>query len=278
MGMSEAVVAEGIDARRAARAALGASGVLWFIPAAIGQWIFAYYIAVQYGATAFSGNLAAWNDVMVNGIIPGDLFGNIALMIHMAIAFVITIGGTLQLMPFVRNRAPTFHRWNGRVYIVIALLTSVAALYMTWTRDQIGTMSSHIAISINAVLIMVFALMAWRTAMARRFDVHQRWAMRTFMVVSGVWFLRVLYGMSIMLAQGRPPGVGENMDGPTDLVFSFASYLLPLALLELYFRAKRSTSPVAQFATAGIVTLAAGATALGVVGAMMVFWLPRVSG
>jgi hypothetical protein len=274
--MSEAVAvrpAPGVSAD----AILRASGVLWFIPVVIGQWVFAYYIAVQYGASAFSGNLAAWNEIMVNGIIPGDVRGNTALLLHIAIAFWITVGGTLQLMPFVRNNARTFHRWNGRFYIVIAFVTSIAAIYMTWARDQLGGVVSAVGISIDGVLIMVFAAMAWRAAMARRFDAHQRWAMRLFLAVSAVWFMRVMYGFLILVAQGRPPGTTDEMNGPTDLFVGFGSYLIPLAVLELYFWAKRSGA-AAKLATAGVVTLAAGATAVGVAGAIMVMWLPRIAG
>lgn len=260
-----------------ADAILRVSGVLWFIPAAIGQWVFAYYIAVQYGASAFSGNLAAWNEIMVNGIIPGDVWGNTALLVHIAIAFWITVGGTLQLMPFVRNKARTFHRWNGRFYIMIAFVTSIAAIYMTWARDQLGGVVSAVGITIDGVLIMVFAAMAWRAAMARRFDAHQRWAMRLFLAVSAVWFMRVMYGLLILAAQGRPPGVTDEMNGPTDVIVGYGSYLIPLAVLELYFWAKRSGAAV-KLAAAGVVTLAAGATAMGVAGAIMVMWLPRITG
>ncbi len=272
--MSEAVVARpapGVSAD----AILRASGVLWFIPAAIGQWIFAYYVAVQYGASAFAGDWASWNEIMVNGIIPGDMLGNIALVAHIAIAFWITVGGTLQLMPFVRNNARRFHRWNGRFYILIAFVTAAAGIYMTWARDQLGGVVSAIGITIDGALIMTFAVLAWRAAMARRFDAHQRWAMRLFLVVSGVWFMRVMYGFLILAAQGRPPGTTDEMNGPTDLAVGFGSYLIPLAVLELYFWAKRSGA-FAKVATAGVVTLTACVTAVGVVGATMVMWLPRL--
>lgn len=273
--MTEAIAARA-PSRMNLDALLRATGVLWFIPACAGQWLFAYYVAVQYGVTAFGGNLGAWNDVMHNGLVAGDLVGNIALMVHIAVAFVITVGGTLQLIPFVRNRFRAFHRWNGRTYVLIAMLTSIAALWMVWTRDGLGTIVNDIAISIDAVLIIVFAWMMWRTAAARRFDVHQRWALRTFMVVSGVWFMRVMYGFMIMLVQGPPPGVGNNMDGPTDIAVAFGSYLLPLAVLEIYFWGKRNGG-AAKLAAAGVVTVAALCTAVGVFGAAMVFWIPRLT-
>jgi hypothetical protein len=273
--MSDAVLAPTAP-KLSADALLRGAGVLWFIPAAVGQWIFAYYIAVQYGASAFSGNLPAWNEIMHNGLIVGDLVGNIALMIHIAIAFVITIGGTLQLIPLIRNRARAFHRWNGRVYAFVAVLTSVAALWMVWTRDGLGTVVNDIAISIDALLIVAFAWMLWRTARARRIEEHQRWALRTFMVVSGVWFMRVMYGFAIMLVQGPPPGVGNNMDGPTDIFVAFGSYLLPLALLEIYFWGKAG-GVLAKVTATGVTLIAAGATAFGVFGAILVFWLPRLT-
>ena len=274
--MSEAVAVRPAP-RVSADAILRASGVLWFIPAAIGQWIFAYYVAVQYGASAFVGEWASWNDIMANGLIAGDPWGNAAMVAHIAIAFWITVGGTLQLMPFVRNNARTFHRWNGRFYILIAFVTAAAGIYMTWARDQLGGVASAVSISIDGVLIMAFAAMAWRAAMARRFDVHQRWALRLFIAVSAVWFMRVMYGFLILAAQGRPPGMTDNLDGPTNLAVSFGSWLIPLAVLELYFWAKRSGA-AAKIATAGVVALAAGATAVGVAGATMVMWLPRISG
>lgn len=274
--MSEAVVARTMDATGAAHRLLSASGVIWFIPAFIGQWVFAIYIAGQYVLPALTGDTTGWNDVMPTGLINGDLIGNVALGIHIFIAFVITIGGTLQLVPQIRAAAPTFHRWNGRLYIAVAFITSIAALYMVWTRSHIGGLASDISISIDAILIMTFAGLAIRNAMARRFDVHLRWALRTFMVVSAVWFMRVMYSFLGVLAQGRPPGVGDNMDGPTDVAVGFASYLLPLTVLELYFLAKRSDAAWSKFAVALLVIACAGATSIGVFGATMGMWLPRL--
>jgi len=275
--MSEAVIARAGDASRAADKVLQTSGVIWFIPACIGQWIFAVYIAAQYIGPALANDFSGWNDIMVNGLIAGDLVGNIALGIHLFIAFAITVGGTLQLMPAIRKHAPVFHRWNGRTYIVVAFVTSIAALYMTWTRDQIGGIPALTAISIDAVLIMAFALLALNAARARRFDIHQRWATRLFLVVSGVWFMRVMYGFLGLLAGGTPPGVTDNLDGPTDVAVSFGCYLLPLAIYEIYIRAKDSRDAPFKLSAAVLVLAAAVATGMGVFAAALGMWLPRMS-
>jgi hypothetical protein len=277
MGMSEAVLARTRDVHGAAQKVLQTSAVLWFIPACIGQWIFAAYILVQYVGPALFGNLAGWNEIMPNGLIPGDVVGNIALGIHLFIAFAITVGGTLQLIPAVRNGVPVFHRWNGRFYVVIALITSIAAIYMTWTRDQIGSDFNEVAITIDGLLIIAFSLLAISAARARRFDVHQRWATRLFLVVSAVWFMRVMYGFLGLAFGGRPPGVGDNLDGPTDLGIGFACYVLPLAVYELYVRAKQSGDTAFKLSTAALVTICAVATAMGVFAAALGMWFPRMS-
>ena len=121
--MSETVVARSSDGKTAAQSALQASAVVWFLPALIGQWFFAYHVAATYLGPALGGDFTAWNDRLFVGLVAGDVVGNAALAAHLIIAFVITIGGTLQLIPQIRNYAPAFHRWNGRLYILIAFVS-----------------------------------------------------------------------------------------------------------------------------------------------------------
>lgn len=261
--MSETVAARAWDARASAQSALQMSAVAWFIPALIGNWFFAYHVAETYLAAALAGDYTAWTQRLFVGLVDGDVVGNSALAVHLVIAFMVTIGGPLQFIPQIRAYAPTFHRWNGRLYILAGFVTSLAALYMIWTRDTFGPDILEVAVSINGVLILLFAGTTLRYAVARNIDVHQRWALRTFMVMSGVWFTRVIYGF-LGVVPGETPGVADDMSGPTNIVIGFASYLLPLAFLEVYFLAKRSSSASAKAATAALVLAAAGATGIGV--------------
>lgn len=271
--MSEPVMQRGANLRSGADAILRSTGVIWFVPALIGQWLFAYHVAAEYFVTALAGNIGAWNERLFVGLVEGDFIGNVALTVHLIIAFLVTIGGTLQLIPQIRTHAPAFHRWNGRVYIAMAFVTSIAALYMVSTRDTFGPDSLELSVSLNAVLIMAFAAMTLRFSMARRFDVHHRWAMRTFMVMSGVWFLRVMYACIGVVTQGRMlPGFESDMSGPTNFVISYASFLLPLLVLELYFWAGRANGVGAKIGAGVLVVVAAGATSVGVFG-LAVGWL-----
>lgn len=266
--MSEAVMAPA-NTGDVGKAALRTSAIAWFIPALIGNWFFAYHVAKTYFVTALGGDFAAWNERLFVGLIEGDIAGNTALAAHLVIAFIVSVCGPLQFVPQIRAAAPAFHRWNGRIYITTGVLTSIAALYMVATRDTFGPDTLEVSVSLNAVLILVFAALTLRYALARRIEIHQRWALRTFMVMSGVWFLRVMYACLAILTGGDIPGADAVMGGPTNLVVGYASFLLPLAVLELYFLAKRTPSAATKLVVAALVLAAAGATSIGVFGTAM---------
>jgi hypothetical protein len=96
-------------------------------------------------------------------------------------------------------------------------------------------------------------------------DVHRRWALRTFIVVSGVWSTRVIYAF-LNAMSGTTPGVTDDMSGPTNIAIGFASYLLPLAVLELYNLIRRSRSVLDTLATAAPLAAATAATSIGAYG------------
>lgn len=259
-----------------AKAALNAAAASWFVVAVLGQMMFVVYLFGFYGRTAVQGNLNAWNDVIPHGFVAGATAHNLSIAMHIAFAALIQIAGAAQLITGVRHRFPTFHHWNGRVYLVSACLMSLGGLAMVWSGSSVGDLAQHIAISILAILILVCAAMVLRNALARRFAVHRRWALRLFLVVSGVWFFRLALSFWIVVNQGPAGFDPDTFSGPTLTFIAFAEYLIPLAVLELYFRAQAShSSPlrIAMAASLGVLTLL---TAAGVVTASMLLWLPNL--
>ncbi|MDQ1924117.1 DUF2306 domain-containing protein [Massilia pseudoviolaceinigra] len=256
--------------------ALAWSARLWFGVAVLGQLLFAWYVAVFYGGALAHGDLAQWNKVMPRGYVPGDTAGNAAIGMHMLVAVVITIGGALQLMTPLRRLAPSFHRWNGRVYVVLAVASSLVGLYMVWFRGAVGGLAQHVGISGNAVLIVLCAALAVHHARAGRIALHRRWALRLFLAVSGVWFFRIGL-MAWIVANKGPAGFDPvTFQGPFLSFLAFAQYLLPLAVLELYARAQASDSVVARSAMAVAMLVLSVATAAGVAAATMILWLPHL--
>lgn len=262
--------------RRGAAVALTRAAGLWVGVAALGQLMFALYILGFYGRSAIAGDLAAWSKVLPKGYVSGDVVGNAAIASHLLLAVVIILGGALQLVPVIRRRAPGVHRWTGRAYLLAALLASIGGLYLVWVRGSVGGTGQHLGVTLNAVLIVVFAARAWRAARARAFGAHRRWALRLFLAGSGVWFFRI--GLMLwLLIHRRPVGFDPTtFRGPFLVALSFAQTLLPLAVLELYFAAQE------RGGTRGRLTMAAGlvlltiATGAGIVGATMGMWLPHL--
>jgi hypothetical protein len=256
---------------------LKAAAAFWFVVAVIGQWMFVAYILSFYGGAVVAGDLAKWSKVVSPGYVRGDSMGNFALAMHLVVAVIITVGGPLQLILQVRARLPVFHRWNGRVYLLTAFLAAVSALYLVWIRGGVfGNTVQHAGISLNAVLILVCGAMALRYALARKFDVHRRWAPRLFLAVSGAWFIRVGSMLWVILT-GSSEGFDPAMfQGPVLSFVAFTQYLVPLAVLELYLRTKDRAGAPGKFAMAGGLVVLTVAMGVGIVGATVRLWLPHM--
>lgn len=245
--------------------ALKAAVRLWFAVVLAGQLFFVAHIVSFYGRTSLAGDFNRWNKVLQVGVVPGDHMGNRMLAVHLAMAALITFAGLLQLTPQIRTRLPTFHRWVGRCYMVFAVLASTSALYLSVIRGGApGDFLQHATTDLDAILILVFAALALRYALARNFSVHRRWAIRLFLVVSGVWFFRA--GLFFWIFINRGP-VGFNPDtfvGPAITAVGFTSYLLPLAMFELYWRAQQRGGSGARFTIAATLVVLTLVMALGV--------------
>ncbi|HZQ21591.1 MAG TPA: DUF2306 domain-containing protein [Terriglobales bacterium] len=274
--MSTTVMTNRLVLSSAADTALKAAARFWFVTAVIGQFIFAFAVASFYGLTALRGDFHRWGKFITHGWVAGDTMGNFAIVVHVAAAVVIMLAGALQLVPKIRERYPVFHRWNGRVYLSTAVAISMAGLYMTWIRGSIGDMPQHIASTLNAVLIWVCAAMALRYAVARNFRTHRRWALRLFLVASAAWFYRVSFFLTLAIFKGPVGFDPQTFTGPLITFMSFAQYLVPLAILELYFRAQDRPGSARRIAMAGALVVLTIAMGAGIFAVTMAVWVPDV--
>jgi hypothetical protein len=255
--------------------ALQAAATCWFVVAGVGQLMFVAYLFGFYGRTAILGQFEAWNQVFPRSYVAGDTVHNTVVAMHLAFAALITAGGLLQLMTGVRRWFPRFHRWNGRVYLVSAFVMGVGGLAMVWTGTNVGDLSQQVAISINAILVMLCAVMVLRHALARRFALHRRWALRLFLVVSGVWFFRIGLTSWILVNQGPVGFDPDRFTGPALTTIAFGQYLLPLAILQLYFHTQDRAGSRGRAVMATGLFASTLFTAVGIVAASMMLWLPN---
>jgi uncharacterized membrane protein len=195
---------------------------------------------------------------------------------HVASAVIIMLAGAVQLVPQVRNRFPVFHRWNGRIYMLTAVALSVAGLYMTWIRGSVGDLSVHLGSTLNAVLIWLCGAMALRYALARDFKTHRRWALRFFLVVSASWFFRIGFFLSFLVFKGPFGFDPTTFRGPFLTFMTFAQYLIPLAVLEIYLRAQDRPGALRRMATAGMLFVLTFVMGAGLFAVATAAWVPQV--
>lgn len=240
----------------------------------LGQAAFALYILLHLGVSGIQRDWKVWTDGMANGIMTGDPIGNTALIIHVVLAFFITVSGPLQFIPSLRKKASSFHKWNGRVYISIVVLTSIVALSLVWNRPiVIGGIVGAIAISGNAILIILCSFMTLRQALRGHFESHRRWAIRTYVVVLGVWFFRIGFGTWFLITGFTAPGVASDLTGWFDTSLYFASFLGPLAITELYLTIKKSDNVKAKKYLTILFIILCPLLIGGTIVTTMVFWL-----
>lgn len=263
------------QAARFATAALRGSAACWFVVAALGQLLFASYVVIFYGRAAVQGHPEIWNKVLQAGYVPGDTVGNLVLASHLLFGAAITLAGTLQPVPQIRRRWPRFHRWNGRFFLVASAIAASGGLIIIWTRATGGDLSQHIAISINALFILFCVGAAWQRAVTRRFDAHREWALRLWLAANGGWFFRIGL-MAWIVANRGPAGFDpKTFTGPFITFLSFAQYLLPLAVLQLYFVAQRRGTALHWVATS-VLCAATLLTLGGTAAAAALLWLPHL--
>lgn len=241
----------------------------------IGQMAFVLFIALYYYPPTLTGNFAAWNNKpLITGHVAGDTMGNLAFAFHVLGAGLMTASGWLQLVPTIRRRWPRFHRWNGRFFLISSCLLAVNGLSLVWIRGSWVTLAGGLGVSLNGLAILMCGTQAYRFARARDCSTHRRWALRLFVAVNGVWFMRIFYMAWAMPTGGL--GIARDLTGPFDQFIAFGNTLIPLAVLELYFRAERSRSSAMRYSVATILALSSLVILAGTIGAWMAMWSPYI--
>lgn len=257
------------------RKALNAAAIIWYLATILGLGAFLLFILLFYYPSSLSGNFSAWDKKPnIEGYSAGDTIGNMMFAFHVIAAAVMISGGVFQLVPSIRQKWPKLHRWNGRIFMVTALSLAFGGLWLVWVRGSYLNLTGAIGISLNGLLIVVFAIMAWRTAIKKKIAEHRRWALRLFIVANAVWYMRLGY-MIWGIGTGGV-GIGDNMDGPYDYFLAFGNSLVPLVIMEVYLRIKESKSNLGYVLFAGGLVVCALLTVGGSAAAWMAMWRPYI--
>ncbi len=246
----------------------------WYIVTTLGMWIFVYFIYAFYGPTV-NGDFETWNQnsLLTHGYLAEDKVGNLMFLIHFLLAGILTAGGTVQLIPYFRRKGQFLHRWNGRVFLFAAFIVTLSGLGMNLIRD-VGKHGDSwpSPIDVNGILIIVFVCIAWFRIRKGRVDLHRVWALRSFVVISGVWFLRVGVAAWITLTTivyGEPQNVNQFFEA-----WKWGCFLVPLLILECYLLSNKRNEAVFHYVMSAIIFISSILLGVGIMGAYQIFWGP----
>lgn len=243
------------------------TSVFWFVTVLIGQWFFFYYIMSFYGFSVINDNMQIWNRWEPMGSTPyhaGDFSGNLAFAAHAIGAGIVAFGGALQLIPKVRNKYPRFHKINGYVFLSTVLCLAISGFYLVWIRDTKPLTLSGVGTTINGFLIIAFAYFTVRYAINKKIANHREWALRLFLVSNAQWILRV--GVFSYMVSGSILGMNPAFGDVFFPLWTFGCFVMPLAMLQLYFYAKRKTSTRLKFVASGVLCVLTLFMIIGMIG------------
>lgn len=236
--------------------ALKSSIAFWLTSALLGQWAFFYYIVAFYGVPILHGDISQWNDQILlrtEPYIAAEPINAFAFGTHALGAAIVAFGGILQLIPAIRRRFPRFHRINGRVFLLTVLGLSISGFYLTWVRGPAPESISQLGTSVNGILILLFSVLTIHYAMRRQILIHERWAIRLYLVSNGQWFLRVAsFGY---FAIGSALGSEVDFTGPYFEFVVWGCFIVPLAGLELFLYARNHSSDLVHWGAASVITV-----------------------
>ncbi|SHK40307.1 Predicted membrane protein [Nocardiopsis flavescens] len=173
------------------------------------------------------------------------------LVTHIFGGALLTLLVILQVWPWLRSRYPAVHRWSGRAYVLagIPLVGVPALLIAPFSGTGFGTQVSN---TVWAVLWLAFTVLGFAMARRRRFADHREWMLRSFALIYGIAFNRVVLVLLIPLALlGVDPEVpAEDPMALAPVVAapsSFLSWIVPLLFVEWWikYRGPRRRRPAA---------------------------------
>ncbi|RKP12601.1 hypothetical protein BJ684DRAFT_20871 [Piptocephalis cylindrospora] len=147
--------------------------IVWVI-FILGSIYFAHYIFFRYLIHPPS----SWHNRITD--FGKYWYGAAAIGVHFIAGFIITIIGPLQISQRVRKWKPSFHRLNGRVYLVSSVIVSIAGMLYVVTARTVGGINMDICFFFFGVCFFYTSVRTWKTARDKQYALHREWAIRTF--------------------------------------------------------------------------------------------------
>ena len=151
----------------------------------------------------------------------------VAFYVHIFTGPVVLFNGLILLSESVRHRYRGWHRWLGRIQVVV-LLAFVLPSSVVMSRHAFGGPAAGASFLLLSVATASCAIMGVVHARRRRFDRHRRWMLRCYVLICSAVALRLISGAAGLVGASRPE--------QAYIIAAWSSWLLPLAAYEIMDR------------------------------------------
>lgn len=256
---------------------LNNSKKIWFTCLLLAQICFVIYLALGYGLTGITSGISGWSRLNSSAYVANDVTGNFMYAAHVLLAIVMIIGGSLQLIPSIRTKHPRFHRYNGRIFVLLACTISLAGIYLILARGTVGNTLMQGLTIFGGCVVILSSILAVRAAKKRNISLHKIWAIRLYLAANGVLFFRLMI-FAWFLIFGTLGVDTTTFTGPTVLAVSICSYVIPLLIAELVRYADKTSSKVITTAATALMMLISMIFLIGLLGVVLANWYPAIAG
>lgn len=125
----------------------------------------------------------------------------IVIYTHIFASLVALIIGPLQFSTNLRFKYIQFHRWSGRVYLLIGVLFGGFAGFIM-AQHAFGGLVSRVGFTSSAVVWIFTGCMALYSILKKDVEAHRRWMVRNFSLTFSAVTLRIYLGF--FMASGVP--------------------------------------------------------------------------
>ena len=150
-----------------------------------------------------------------------------AFYVHIISGPVVLFNGLIQLSEYVRRRHGDWHRWLGRIQVLVLLLFVLpSGAVMSW--HSFGGWSAGLSFLLLSAATASCAIAGVVHARRRRFDRHRRWMLRSYVLICSAVALRLISGTAEL--------VGVPSPEDAYIFAAWSSWLFPLAAYEIVER------------------------------------------
>ena len=207
-----------MNSQNSRRFGTAARGVVTFLAAAVALYALSYLILRE---KVFPPNLVDSFRARPWGIYPHALFGGIALAC-----------GSVQFWRNLPFSHPSLHRALGKVYVVAAIITGTAGLYMSFF--AYGGVVPRLGFGLLAASVLTATSIAWQMIRQRDIAAHRRWMLRSFALIFAAVTLRLELPILI--------GIFRAFD-PAYAIVAWLCWVPNLVMTEIYIRLRVPASP-----------------------------------